>query len=90
MDQNILRLHIPVNDFILLHVLEGKYDLFEDKHRLILGQTPFLLLNELIQTSAVAKFQKYVKIIGRLRYVQHLNDMLVIKHLRLQTELLNG
>lgn len=60
MNQNVLRLHVSVNDFVLLHVLKGIHDLVENQQSLVFRKLAVLSLNKLVQTAAVAKLQKDV------------------------------
>lgn len=58
MNQNVLRLHVSVNDFVLLHVLKCINDLVENQQSLVFRKLAVLSLNKLVQTAAVAKLQK--------------------------------
>ena len=82
MNENILGFHVPVNDLILLHGLEGLANLPENKQCLLFRQLSIVFLDVLIQTAAVAVLQKYVQVIRCLGDVQHLHYKLAVQHLK--------
>ena len=47
-DKDVLRLYVAVDDFVLLHVLEGLGNFFEDEHGFALRELALLLAKILV------------------------------------------
>lgn len=78
MDQDILGLHIPVYNLVLLHNFESIHDLPENQQTLLFRQLPVLFLYILVKTPPVTEFKEDIQIVRSLSDIVHFDDMVMV------------
>jgi hypothetical protein len=76
MEENIIGLHVPVHDVVLVENLEGIEQLLEDEESFSLSEL-LLLGEQVLESAPIAIFVNEVEVVGCLEHVVVANDMLV-------------
>ena len=76
MKENVVRLHIPMHNVVLVQNLKGFQQLFEDEKRVWLRELA-LLGEEILESASIAKLVDKVEVIGSFEHVVVLDDVSV-------------